>query len=78
MFQNNVSVFAKLMYPQIATILSNTSVARSALDKESVKWWWSILVFLSPKCHFVLQKVITYFLFGYTDNSIHFMFIDVK
>lgn len=37
MFQNNVSVFAKLMYPQIATILSNTSVARSALDKESVK-----------------------------------------
>lgn len=32
MFQNNVTVFAKLMYPQIATILSNT-----ALDKESVE-----------------------------------------
>lgn len=26
MFQNNVTVFAKLMYPQIATILSNTAV----------------------------------------------------
>lgn len=76
MFQNNVTVFAKLMYPQIAPILSNTAVARSAVDKESVEWWWSILVFLSPKGHFVLQKVIS--LFGYTDNSMHFMFIDVK
>lgn len=37
MFQNNVTVFAKLVYPQIATMLSNTAVARSALDKESVK-----------------------------------------
>lgn len=37
MFQNNVTVLAKLMCLQIATILSNTAVARSALDKESVK-----------------------------------------
>lgn len=37
MFQSNVTVFAKLMYLQIATILSSTAVARSALDKESVK-----------------------------------------
>lgn len=37
MFQNNVTVFAKLVYPQIATILSNTAVARSALDKGTVE-----------------------------------------
>lgn len=62
MFQNNVTVFAKLMYPEIATILSNTTVARSALDKK-VSSDGGAFCFFSFKGHFILQKVISHFSF---------------